>query len=76
MPTIAQFELRARRTTPSTFECDKLAHRESEGHLPGVPPSAITSWETRYALGEHTDAVLSELGYSKSEREALKASGP
>ena len=27
------------------------------------------------ALGEHTDAVLSELGYSESEREALKASG-
>ncbi len=27
------------------------------------------------ALGEHTDAVLAELGYSESEREALEASG-
>jgi len=27
------------------------------------------------ALGEHTDAVLAELGYSEAEREALEASG-
>jgi itaconate CoA-transferase len=44
-----------------------------------LPPGLPTSFEPRMdpvpALGEHTDAILRELGYDSAQIEALRASG-
>ena len=50
------------------------------GTIPALlPPGLPTSFEPRMdpvpALGEHTDAILRELGYDSAQIEALRASG-
>jgi crotonobetainyl-CoA:carnitine CoA-transferase CaiB-like acyl-CoA transferase len=50
------------------------------GPIPAlVPPGGTDTYEPRMdptpALGQHTDAVLAELGYSKVDIECLRADG-
>lgn len=52
----------------------------ASGALPAlIPPASSTAFEPRIdkvpALGEHTDAILAELGYSSSDIEQLSGKG-
>lgn len=44
-----------------------------------LPPTVARGWRARMdpvpAVGEHTDAILGELGYTPAEREALREAG-
>jgi itaconate CoA-transferase len=83
----AQIANATARSMQDVWNHPQLAARErwtqintSEGKIPALlPPGIPTEWEPRMdavpALGQHTDAILAEIGYDQAAINALHADG-